>query len=237
MINNKRIVAFIPVRGGSKSIINKNLALLGGKPLVAWPIEVALEVPEIDEIIVSTDDQNIANTARSYNVTIQHRPDYLATDTALVADAVRYCRTVLSSENNLPDYMILLEATSPFRTKEIIQKCLYRLVHEELDSIATFNESEINPHRIWSVENGQPEPFIKGAIPWISRQNLPKAYQLNGVVYAFSLKTFPNEGPNVLFGKMGAEILDENSVIDIDTKKDLVIANVLFETRNSTEII
>lgn len=130
MINNKRIVAFIPVRGGSKSIINKNLALLGGKPLVAWPIEVASEVPEIDEIIVSTDDKNIANTAKSYNVTIQHRPDYLATDTALVADAIRYCRSLLSSENNLPDYMILLEATSPFRTKEIIQKCLYRLVQE-----------------------------------------------------------------------------------------------------------
>lgn len=237
MINNKRIVAFIPVRGGSKSIINKNLALLGGKPLVAWPIEVASEVPEIDEIIVSTDAQNIANTAKSYNVSIQYRPDHLATDTALVADVIRHYRSILSAENSLPDYMVLLEATSPFRTKEIIQKCLYRLVHENLDSIATFNEAEVNPHRIWSIQNGQPEPFIKGAVPWISRQNLPKAYQLNGVVYAFNLRTFPNEGPSVLFGKMGAEILDGSSVIDIDTNKDLVVANVLFETRNSTEII
>lgn len=77
------------------------------------------------------------------------------------------------TENNLPDYMILLEATSPFRTKEIIQKCLYRLVQEDLDSIATFNESEINPHRIWSVENGQPEPFIK--VPYHGFQD--KIYQ------------------------------------------------------------
>jgi len=237
MINNKRIVAFIPVRGGSKSIINKNLALLGGKPLVSWPIEVASEVPEIDEIIVSTDDQNIANTAKSYNVSIQHRPDYLATDTALVADVIRYYRSILSADNDLPDYMVLLEATSPFRTKEIIQRCLYRLVREDLDSIATFNEAEVNPHRIWSIQNGQPEPFIRDAVPWISRQNLPKAYQLNGVVYAFNLRTFPNEGPSVLFGKMGAEILDGSSVIDIDTNKDLVVANVLFETRNSTEVI
>ncbi|RUR20223.1 acylneuraminate cytidylyltransferase family protein [Legionella sp. km535] len=237
MINQKRIFAFIPLRGGSKSIINKNLALLGEKPLLAWPIEVASQVPEIDQIIVSTDNQDIAKSAESYGATIQNRPDYLATDTAIVADAIRYCRTVLTAENNLPDYLVLLEATSPFRTAEIIQKCLYRLVHEELDSIATFNEAEVNPHRTWSIEEGQPQPFIQGAIPWLPRQKLPKAYQLNGVVYAFNLKNFPEEGPNVLFGKMGAEILDGSSVIDIDTKKDLVVANVLFETRNSAEVV
>lgn len=225
------------MRGGSKSIINKNLALLGDKPLLAWPIEIASQVPEIDQIIVSTDSQDIAHAAESYGATIQHRPDYLATDTALVADAIRYCREVLKEQDKMPDYLILLEATSPFRTVEIIQKCLYRLVNENLDSIATFSEAEINPHRTWSIQEGYPEPFIKDAIPWLSRQKLPKAYQLNGVVYAFNLKNFPKEGPNVLFGNMGAEILDRNSAIDIDTKMDLVIANVLFETRNSTEAI
>ncbi|CAM3002324.1 cytidylyltransferase domain-containing protein [Legionella worsleiensis] len=237
MIKNKRIFAFIPLRGGSKSIINKNLALLGDKPLLAWPIEIASQVPEIDQVIVSTDNEDIAKSALSYGATIQKRPDYLATDTAIVADAIRYCRTVLAAENNLPDYLVLLEATSPFRTAEIIQKCLHRLVNEELDSIATFNEAEINPHRTWSIEEGQPQPFIEGAIPWLPRQKLPKAYQLNGVVYAFNLKTFPEEGPNVLYGTMGAEILDGSSVIDIDTKKDLVVANVLFETRNSAEVV
>ncbi|WED41899.1 cytidylyltransferase domain-containing protein [Legionella cardiaca] len=237
MINNKKIFAFIPMRGGSKSIINKNLALLGDKPLLAWPIEIATQVPEIDRVIVSTDSQDIANAAESYGAIIQQRPDHLATDTALVADAIRYCREVLESQNEMPDYMILLEATSPFRTVEIIQRCLNRLVNEDLDSIATFHEADINPHRTWSIEEGTPEPFIKDAIPWLSRQKLPKAYQLNGVVYAFNLKTFPKEGPNVLFGKMGAEILDRNSAIDIDTKRDLVIANVLFKTRNSTEVI
>ncbi|ASQ46415.1 acylneuraminate cytidylyltransferase family protein [Legionella clemsonensis] len=237
MIDNKRIFAFIPLRGGSKSIINKNLALLGEKPLLAWPIEAASQVPEIDKIIVSTDSQDIADAARHYGAEIQERPDYLATDTALVADAIRYCRNVLKSRNELPDYMILLEATSPFRTTEIIQRCLHRLVNENLDSIATFHEADINPHRTWSIKDGFPEPFIKDAIPWLSRQKLPKAYQLNGVVYAFNLKTFPHEGPNVLFGKMGAEILDRNSAIDIDTKRDLVIANVLLKTRDSAEVI
>lgn len=237
MIDGKRIVAFIPMRGGSKSIVKKNLAPLGGKPLLAWPIDVAASVPEIDSIIVSTDCEEIAQESEARGAEIQLRPPYLATDEAVVADVIRYCRDLLTEKNEMADYMVLLEATSPFRTTEVIQNCLYRLVRENLDSIATFSEAEVNPHRTWLIEEGEPEPFIKGAIPWLSRQKLPKAYQLNGVVYAFDLRTFPNEGPRVLYGKMGAEILDGESVIDIDTKKDLVIANVLFETRNSSETV
>jgi len=237
MINNKKIVAFIPLRGGSKSILNKNLALLGDKPLLAWPIEAASQTPEIDEIIVSTDSLPISEAARAYGAKIQERPAHLATDDAVVADVIRYCRECFIAQGNMPDYMVLLEATSPFRATATIQRCLYRLVHEQLDSIATFNEADINPHRIWSIDAGQPEPFIQGAVPWLSRQKLPKAYQLNGVVYAFNLHTFPETGPNVLYGKMGAEIIDGDSVIDIDTKKDLVVANVLFQTRNISETV
>ncbi|WP_367606911.1 hypothetical protein [Legionella sp. W05-934-2] len=237
MIGQKKIVALIPLRGGSKSIKNKNLALLGGKPLLAWPIETAQAIPEIDKIIVSTDNDAIKRASESYGAEVHDRPAHLATDEAVVADVIRYTHKTLMEIGETYDYMILLEATSPFRDKHVIQTCLKRLEEEDLDSIATFNEAEINPHRTWEITEGIPQPFIKGAIPWLSRQKLPKAFQLNGAMYAFNLKTFPKDGPNVLYGKMGAEIINSDSVIDIDTKKDLVIANAILDTRELPETV
>ena len=234
MKHQRRVIAFIPLRGGSKSIKDKNLALLGGKPLCAWPIEIALQTPEISRVVVSTDDLKIAEIAKKFNAEVQMRPPELATDTAIVADAIRYAKTVFQAEAEPAEYMVLLEATSPFRSVALVQKCLHRLWDESLDSIATFHEAEINPHRVWSIKKGTATPFIKGAVPWLPRQKLPEAYQLNGAVYAFNLNTFPNNTPSILFGKMGAEIIEANLVIDIDTQKDLEIANAILSTRKST---
>lgn len=124
----------------------------------------------------------------------------------------------------------MLEATSPFRTPELVSRCLHRLVDEGLDSIATFHDAEINPERAWRISEGMPEPFIPGAVPWKPRQLLTPAYQLNGAVYAFFPDRLPAGIPNILFGKMGAEIVPADSVIDIDTLKDFVIANAILQS-------
>lgn len=90
MIEGRRVIAVTPARGGSKSVHYKNLYLLGGRPLLAWPIECALKTPEIDRVIVSTDDERIAATARESGAEVYRRPAELATDTALVADTLRH---------------------------------------------------------------------------------------------------------------------------------------------------
>jgi CMP-N-acetylneuraminic acid synthetase len=230
----ERVIALIPLRGGSKSIKNKNLALLGNKPLCAWPIESALTTPEISRVIVSTDNPEIAEVALSLGSEVQMRPAELATDTALVADTIRYTKMLLRAERETAKYMVLLEATSPFRSIALIQKCIQRLQEEGLDSIATFHEATLNPHRAWKIEANTPEPFIQGSIPWMPRQKLPKAYQLNGTVYAFNLETFPQITPSILFGKIGAEIIASDTIIDIDSLQDLELANALLNARNST---
>ena len=94
-------------------------------------------------------------------------------------------------------------------------------------SIATFHEAEINPERTWRIEDGSPRPFINGAIPWKPRQLLTPAYQLNAAVYAFAPDRLPADSPSILFGKMGAEIVPADSVVDIDTLKDFAYANAL----------
>lgn len=230
MLNGKRIVSLTPARGGSKSIPYKNLCDLGGKPLLAWPVDVAFATPEIDEVFVSTDDEKIGAVAADLGAKIHWRPDELATDSALVVDAVRHFFGQLREGGEAPDIVVLLEATSPFRTPEMISNCLNRMLDEDLDSIATFHTAEINPERCWTVEHGIPKPFIDGAIPWKPRQELPTAYQLNGAVYAFRPDRIPANGPNILFGKIGAEIISGDRVIDIDNRKDLLIANALLES-------
>ena len=72
-----------------------------------------------------------------------------------------------------------------------IQACLEKLVRDGLDSVATFHEAELNPHRAWKIEGGGPEVFIPGAVPWLPRQKLPKAYQLNGAVVRISRRRTP----------------------------------------------
>jgi CMP-N,N'-diacetyllegionaminic acid synthase len=229
MISGERVIAMTPARGGSKSVPYKNLHLLGGKPLLAWPIETARATPAIDRVIVSTDDDRIADAAKVLGAEVYRRPNELATDTAVVADAIRDLWRRLKGEGETATILVLLEATSPFRTPEMIERCLRRLVDEQLDSIATFHEAEINPERTWRIEGGAPEPFIRGAIPWKPRQLLTPAYQLNAAVYAFRPDALPADSPSILFGRMGAEIVPADSVIDIDTLKDFAYANALLQ--------
>jgi CMP-N,N'-diacetyllegionaminic acid synthase len=229
MISGERVIAMTPARGGSKSVPYKNLHLLGGKPLLAWPIETARATPAIDRVIVSTDDDRIADAAKVLGAEVYRRPNELATDTAVVADAIRDLWRRLKGEGETATILVLLEATSPFRTPEMIERCLRRLVDEQLDSIATFHEAEINPERTWRIEGGAPEPFIRGAIPWKPRQLLTPAYQLNAAVYAFRPDALPADSPSILFGRMGAEIVPADSVIDIDTLKDFTYANALLQ--------
>jgi CMP-N,N'-diacetyllegionaminic acid synthase len=230
MISGERVIAMTPARGGSKSVPYKNLHLLGGKPLLAWPIETARATPAIDRVIVSTDDDRIADAAKVLGAEVYRRPNELATDTAVVADAIRDLWRRLKGEGETATILVLLEATSPFRTPEMIERCLRRLVDEQLDSIATFHEAEINPERTWRIEGGAPEPFIRGAIPWKPRQLLTPAYQLNAAVYAFRPDALPADSPSILFGRMGAEIVPADSVIDIDTLKDFTYANALLQS-------
>ena len=185
MLNGKKVIAVVPARGGSKSVPGKNIRPLGGKPLLAWSIEVARQVREIDRIIVSTDDDQIASVGREYGAEVYGRPAHLATDEALVIDALKDLIQTLKAEGEAAEWIILLEPTCPLRTTDDVRDCLKVLAQGGCDSVATFREAELNPHRAWRLVDGVPEVFIPGAIPWLPRQKQPKAYQLNGAVYVF----------------------------------------------------
>ena len=170
MINGKRVIALIPARGGSKSIPRKNLQLLGNTPLVAWAIQAARDAKEIDRVIVSTDNDEIAQCAEKFGAEVYRRPEDLSGDHSLVVDTVRHLTKVLDSEAETAEVFVLLEPTSPIREKGLISDCLNQLIATNSDSVATFQELSIRPQRIWRISSGIAEPFIEGSVPWKPRQ-------------------------------------------------------------------
>jgi CMP-N,N'-diacetyllegionaminic acid synthase len=229
MLNGKRVIAVIPARGGSKSVPAKNLRPMGGKPLITWSIDVARQVREIDRIVVSTDDTQIASVARDHGAEVYARPPHLATDESLVIDALKDLLETLRTEGDPPEWVILLEPTCPLRTPGDVHDCLDLVFHGDYDSVATFKDAELNPHRAWRIVDGTPEVFIDGAIPWLPRQKLPKAYQLNGAVYVFRASLLAQETRSLLVGKLGAVLMPRDRSQDIDDSIDFTIAEALLK--------
>jgi CMP-N,N'-diacetyllegionaminic acid synthase len=227
MLNGERVFAVIPARGGSKSVPGKNLYPLGGRPLLTWSIDVAREVAEIDRILVSTDDAAIACTGRAAAAEVYTRPAHLATDGALVIDALRDLLATLRQEGDAPAWMVLLEPTCPLRTAGDVRACLQLAAEKQYDSVATFKEADLNPHRAWRLVDGEPEVFLPGAVPWLPRQALPRAYQLNGAVYLFRTTILQSGSPSLLSGKTGAVVMPRERSQDIDEPVDFAIVETL----------
>lgn len=233
MIDGKRVIAVVPARGGSRSIPLKSIAPLAGRPLIGWSIDLARSMPEIDRVIVSTDSERIARVAREHGAEVYERPARLATDSALVADALRHLAARLRREQEPAELMVLLQATSPLRSAEDVRACLAPLAAGECDSVATFCQAALNPHQAWLLLDGRPQPFLDGARSWQPRQSIPAAYQLTGAVYGFYLDRLPAEGPGLLFGRQRAVVVPRERSLDIDEEIDLIFAEALLREPGS----
>jgi len=160
------------------------------------------------------------------------RPPHLATDEALVIDALKDLLRTLQAEGETPEWVILLEPTCPLRTPNDVRNCLKLVAQGGYDSVATFKEAELNPHRAWRIVNGSPEVFIPGAVPWLPRQKLPKAHQLNGAVYVFRASLLAQEVRSLLVGKLGAVLMPRERSRDIDDSVDFIIVEALLKKSN-----
>jgi len=183
MFQNKKIIAIIPARGGSKSIPRKNIKLLDGKPLIAYSIEQAKQCDFIDRIIVSTDDEEIAEISRRYGAEIQMRPKELAQDDSPTIKVLQYVVRTLEKENYFPDMVVLLQPTNPFRKIEHINKAIEKII-QGFDSATTISPLEINPSGILEVDaNGK--CIFDSKDEDTLRQKINK-YRIFGNVYTYN---------------------------------------------------
>lgn len=231
MLENKKVLVVIPARGGSKGILKKNIKILHGKPLIQYTVEAAQDSMYVDDIIVSTDDEEIQKVSESLGIKVVPRPDRISGDNALVVDALRYTLDTLEEEGALYDIVLLLEPTSPLRTSETIDSCIKEFKHDNVKNVVTFSETDLPPDRIWRLDNKSIEPYIAGANPWLPRQQLETGYQLNGLVYALDVVNFRamKNSQTILNGEITPVITPKEISIDIDDMLDFKMIEFLMK--------
>ncbi len=227
----KNVISIIPARGGSKGVPKKNIKKLNGKPLIEYSIDHSLKVESIERTIVSTDDDEICEVARECGAEVIERPERLAEDDSLVIDAIRYTVEELEKDGYVIDIIVLLEPTSPIRDIEVTNRCIKILKEGKADSVATFSETELPPHRMWRIEDNDVEPFFEDANPWLPRQSQPVAYRLNGQVYALTKDILfeQDDAVSLLLGERYPIITPKETAIDIDTERDFKLIELFME--------
>lgn len=228
MDSNNKCIAIIPARGGSKRLPNKNILDLGGKPLIAWSIEVALNSKFIDKVIVTTDCEKIAGISREFGAEVPFiRPEHLSTDTASSNDVINH---VLAHYENQFDSFLLLQPTSPLRNNTDIQNAFNLKKHHA--SVVSVCEAEHSP--LWS--NTLPEDFsmvnfIQDKVKNVRSQDLPTYYRINGAIYLTDIDYFV-ENNGFISENTVACIMPQERSIDIDTLLDFKICNLLINENN-----
>jgi len=187
MYKDKTFLAIIPARGGSKGLPGKNIKDLCGKPLIAWSIEAGLKSKYIDELVVSTDYQDIADIAKEYGANVPFlRPDYLASDTATSFDAVKHTIDFYKDELKKEfDYIVLLEPTSPLREERDIDSMVEKIINLEkkFDSIVSIGEVHEHPSIMKKIVNHSVVPYWENLQMTSRRQDNDIAFFPYGVAY------------------------------------------------------
>jgi len=229
-LNNQKIIVLIPARGGSKRVKSKNLYMIGTKPLLAWSIESAQKEKIVNKTFVSTDSKIISFYAKYYGAQIHKREKKYSGDNSLIADTIKsFIKFLKNKIKYKPDILVILEPTSPFREKNLIKKCLIKMVKTKSDSIATFVPVKTHPYRSWFVDKkGKPKAFSKKN-SWKLSQKLKPSFELDGSLYAFRIKEKLNFSKGLLVGKSTSYICSGNNQIEIDTEKDIKYANLISE--------
>lgn len=197
MYKGKTFLAIIPARGGSKGLPGKNIKELCGKPLIAWSIEAGLGSKYIDEVMVTTDSQEIAGVAREFGASVPFlRPAELASDTATSFDAIKHAINFYANElHKTFDCIVLLEPTSPLREKEDIDGMIEKIIslEEQYDAVVSLGEVHEHPSIMKKLVGNEIEPYCKELVMATRRQDNEIAYFPYGVAYIVKTNTLLEE--------------------------------------------
>lgn len=228
MIAGKRVLAIIPARGGSKGIPKKNVRLVGGRPLLAWTVDVALQVAQIDRVVLSTDDPEIAAIGQSCGCDVPFmRPITLAGDDAPGIAPVFHALDMLPGY----DLVVLLQPTSPLRVKEDIVACL-EIVAAGAPACVTVQRLRHGLHLLYELDDrGNLVPSCSGEFSTARRQDVKNAHMLNGAVYVADVVELRKHQSFLFPGVKAYEMPQERS-LDIDDPLDIELASFLLSRRS-----
>lgn len=233
MYNNKKFLAIIPARSGSKGLKDKNIKELCGKPMIAYTIEAAKESKIFEDIIVSTDSLKYAEISNKYGASVPFlRPDYLSTDIATTNDVIEYTIKELQKIGKEFDYFILLQPTSPLRTSQDILGAVELLFKKNANSIISVCEAEHSPLYMNILDESlSMDGFLPKNVK-TRRQEFSKYYRLNGAIYISKVDYFLKY--KNFYGEISyAYIMDKIRSIDIDDEFDFTMAENFIKMLNA----
>lgn len=217
LMHSDKVLALIPARGGSKGLPRKNVLEAGGKPLIAWTILAAQQSSYIEEVVLSSDDDEIIATALAWNCAVPfRRPDILASDTASSMDVV------LHALDQLPgfDYVVLLQPTSPLRTAAHIDAAFELMKKSDAPCCVSVCEVDQSPYWMYTLDiAGKLIGVMPSESTFMRRQDLPPVYTLNGAIYIARVDWL-RRNKSFLSAETVAYVMGKQDSIDIDTIQD-----------------
>ena len=217
MIDGRKVLGVIPARGGSRGLPGKNIAALGGRPLISWTIAAAEGADLIDRCIVSTDDNKIAKAARESGGEVPFmRPADLATAQTPGVDPILHACDQIDGY----DIVVMLQPTSPLRRASDIDHAIRHMVDGGRRTCVSVTETKHHPNWLVRVEDdGRLRRFDdQPLVP--RRQDLPPIYALNGAVYVADIDTLRRER-TFLTEDTAAYVMPAERSFDVDSAADL----------------
>lgn len=229
MYQGARVLGVVPARGGSKGVPRKNIRPLAGEPLIGHTLRTARQVAEIDLLVVSTDDDEIASVSRSYDVRPIERPASLASDTAPTEAALLQVLDVLAGEGQPFDIVLVLEPTSPFRSAGTIARAIALCASGPAPSVLAVRETREN---IGFIRDGCFRPVVPGAPR--RRQERQPMYVESSTIYACRVDYLRRTG-TLVAEDWGALVVPEVEAADINTEDDFQLVEFLMLNRRQAQ--
>lgn len=234
LIRQMNILITVCARGGSKGIPGKNIKEVGGRPLIAYTIDIARSYAQKHggEVVLSTDSEEIREVAKKYGLACDYvRPDFLANDTCgkpdAIADALRW-----AEERNscVYDYVLDLDVTSPIRTLADVEACVDMIVaNPEAKTIFSVNPCARNPYfnMVQEGDNGYYRVVLGGM--YKTRQSAPKVYDMNASIYVYRRDVLLGENPRAITDRSLIYVMD-HICFDLDEPADYDYLSYLLDT-------
>ena len=233
----------IIARAGSMGLANKNALQVAGRPMLAWTIDHALGSKLAGQVVLSTDGEKLAETARSMDVRVVMRPAELAGDHATVDSAARHAALEIEAQDDTRfDAVVILYGSIPVRPADLTDRALSKLQATGCDSVqSVYPVQKMHPLWMKKLEGDQNDELLMYEPNDVyRRQDLPAVYMLNGGVIAVtrkSLFTVDPAKPHAFFGEDRRAIVNEpNEVIDGDSRLDLLVAEAVLNERRRSAV-
>lgn len=227
MFNGQTVLAVIPARGGSKGIPRKNLSKVGSVSLLELSVMSALSNLYVDEIVVSTDDDEIAGVASELGCLVHNRSRATSADSSTATDVLFEVLSWANDSNIGHEIVLYLQPTSPFRSGDHINDAFDCLADNSASACVSVSVAPFSPYKGLIIdEQGTVQSLFDESLVTSNRQSLPQVYMPNGAIYIFPAERFLKLGRFPIVGSYPM-IMSQDESTDIDSDEDLYRANVI----------